>query len=611
MRRSAMALSLRWVARCCALLSMTAGAQGLSHNPDPLLHDGFESILAGPRRDADAARFLAQATFGPTTAEITNLRLTGYAAWFNAQFAAPVSTQVPYLDWVANLPPINNQNEVDDDTRLESWSINSAGTPDPSRSNVVPGDQLRQRVAFALSEIFVVSNANGTLNYQPWALASYYDMLARDAFANFRVLLEDVTKHPAMGVYLNAIQNQKADPAQNIHPDENYAREVLQLFSVGLVQLNLNGTPVLVGNAPVPTYDQTTVRGFAAVFTGWDFNNLGCGSNTYTCCNEDDYFGCGPSNADEPPWRNEMQAVEAFHDTTSDKQLLDYVNVARPNGLLLHGGNAQVELSAALDNIFQHPNVPPFISMRLIQRLVTSNPSPEYVQRVAQIFKDDSSAQHVRGNLKAVVQAILLDPEARYGQWRFPDSFGKVREPLVKSAQLWRAMAARSINGRNAALSNYPPIESWFGQAPLRAATVFNFFKPDFRPTGEMVTRNLAGPEFQILTDTVAVETPNYLFHQIFCNYVGSEDCNDSDAAETLSMDETRDAAMAAANPGQLVDNYSLLLMSGQMSPFMRNVLLTHLNSLTAADLGANLGRTRVQHALYLIANSPEYSIQK
>ena len=591
------------------------GAQGLSHWPEAGFHDSFEGVANAPAADSDAVRFLTQATFGATYDEITHLRDIGYQGWFNEQFTAPASTETQYLDWVASTFP---DEYLSDDTRVEIWTINSVGTPDPSRSgypNNAPTDQLRQRVAFALSELFVVSNSNGTLAYEPWALASFYDLLAADAFMNYRTLLEDVTKHPAMGIFLSMIMNQKADPDQNIHPDENYAREVMQLFSVGLTQLNIDGTPVLAGGEPVPTYDQTTVRGFAAVFTGWDWNNTGCGDNTYTCCmyNEEEgwgtYFWCGPSNYNDPPWRLPMQPIEHYHDSTSDKQLLVYPGVALPNGVLVHGGDAQTELTAALDNIFHHPNVGPFVASSLIRRLITSNPTPQYVQRVATVFNNNGSG--VRGDLRAVVKAILLDPEARYGQWQHPDTYGKLREPLLKVTQIWRAMEARTGNGRVSSLNVWPPLETEIGQAPMRSPTVFNFFRPDFQQPGEVEDRGMVSPEFQIMTDTMVVSTPNLLFSFIFCDYTGSDACWASDDPQTMQVYEDRDAAIAASNPTQLVDDYNLLFMAGQMSPFMRNVIVTRLNQLTEDDYGNDLGRVRVQHALYLIMNSPEYSIQK
>lgn len=610
----------RWAALATLALFLPlspAIGQGLSHLPDAGFHDSFDGVAGAFSSNADATRFLAQSTFGATADDIAHLRLIGYQGWLNEQFAQAASTQTQYLDWISSTFP---DEYLSDDSRMEIWSINAAGTPDPSRAGFpdnAPSDQLRQRVAFALSEIFVVSNSNGTLAYQPWALTSYYDMLAADAFVNYRVLLEDVTKHPAMGIFLSSIQNQKADAEQNIHPDENYAREVMQLFSVGLEQLNTDGTPKLAGGQPIPTFDQTTVRGFAAVFTGWDFNNIGCGDETYTCCTYDvtddhyidTFFYCGPSAGDDPPWRHPMQPIEHYHDGTSDKQLLSYAGVAIPGGLLHGIPDAQAEMTAALDNLFNHPNVGPFIATRLIQRLVTSNPSPAYVQRVAQTFNNNGSG--IRGDLKAVVKAILLDSEARYGQWSRPDTFGKLREPLLKATQLWRAMAARSADGRIGNLRPYPPIEFQYGQAPLRSPTVFNFFKPDYRQPGEVTTRGLNSPEFQVLGDTLVVATPNNLYYQIFCYYAGTDACWDGGDDDTLQLQEDRDAALAASDPAQLVDDYSVLLMGGQMSPFMRDVIVTRLNAIEDDPPRHPIGRTRVQHALYLIMNSPEYSIQK
>jgi uncharacterized protein (DUF1800 family) len=619
MSRAGRRVATAFLFGCLLGAAGAAHAQQASHRPDAGFHDGFGGIAAGPATDADAARFLAQATFGATAQDIVHLRVVGYEGWLEEQFAATPSRQVPYLDWVL----AGGQDYISDNDRLESWAINSAGTPDPSTCSSypdgcsVPSDQLRQRVAFALSEIFVVSNSNGTLAYQPWALASYYDLLARDAFVPYRNLLEDVTRHPAMGIFLSMIGNRKADPEHNLHPDENYAREVLQLFSIGLSQLHPDGTPVLVGGQPVPTYDQATVRGFAAVFTGWIWNNTGCGDSSYTCCVYDEEEGidtfewCGPSNQDDPPWQLPMQPIEHYHDASSDKQLLDYPGVALAGGVLVHGGDAQAELAAALDNIAAHPNVGPFIASRLIQRLVTSNPSPAYVARVAAAFADDGSAQHLRGSLRAVVRAILLDPEARYGQWRQPDRFGKLREPLLKATHAWRALSARSTSGRIANFSTWPWIEDLYGQAPLRSPSVFNFFKPDFSQPGEVHQQGLLSPEFQILSDTMLVGTPNDLFHQVFCFYVGSEACWGSDDPATLAMDYAADAALAAVDPAQLLQDYDLLLMSGQMSPFMRGVLLARLQALSGDEYGADLGRVRVQHALYLILTSPEYAIQK
>lgn len=569
-----------------AAAAATALAQNASHSPDQMWRHGFEGPAAGPFSDAEAARFLNQATYGATLVDIAHLRQIGYEAWFTEQFAEAPSYQQPFLDWVPG--------GVYQQQRLEAWLINSIGLYDPSSPPLEHKDQLRQRVALALSEIFVVSDQNAGLLLQAWSTASFYDMLVRNAFGSYRTLLEDVTLHPAMGVYLSMVGNRKPDTNLNIRPDENYAREILQLFSVGLKQLDTDGTPLLNGSGqPIPTYNQNTVRGFAHVFTGWNFND--CSTAEYPDC-VGEYH-----NPDSAAVREPMLPFEAYHDSSSTKQLLVYDFVV-PVGGLLAPGTAQAEMTAALNNIANHPNVGPFISKQLIQRLVTSNPSPAYVRRVATVFNNNGS--NVRGDLKAVVKAILLDNEARFGHWGGnADRFGKLREPMLKLVQLWRITAPRSINGRiNLSID---PAE-WYGQAPLRSPSVFNFFRPTFQQPGEIRNLGLYSPEFQIATDTMLVATPNDLDWRIFYFYIGStySYALENDA---LLMDYGATLNPLAANPAQLVDRLDLLLMSGQMSPFMRQVLLTRLNALP----NANGGRDRVQHALYLVLNSPEYAIQK
>ena len=213
----------------------------------------------------------------------------------------------------------------------------------------------------------------------------------------------------------------------------------------------------------------------------------------------------------------------------------------------------------------------------------------------------------VRGDFKAVVSAILLDPEARYGQWINADRFGKLREPLIRNTHLWRSMAARASGGRIDTINPYPPIEDWYGQGPLRSASVFNFFRPDFRQHGEVSSLGLYSPEFQILSDSLAVSTANRLFSLSFCYHSEGASCWADDDSSTLFLDTARDATLATVDPAGLIERYNLLFLSGQMSPAMRAFLLTRLNAIT----GSTRGRQRVQHALYLILNSPEYAVQK
>jgi len=314
--------------------------------------------------DVDAARFLNQATFGATEQSIADFRkLDSKAAWIDAQLALPASLTLPYV--------VANSNGSRRKDRHEPWWNNALDEP----------DQLRQRVAFALSQIFVISDLDKALSNNQYGVSDYYDMLSRNAFSNYRSLLENVTLHPAMGVYLSMVRNEKANPAENIRPDENFAREVLQLFSIGLFELDNRGQIINPDN-PTASYSQRTIEEFARVFTGWEYP-----SSRYW----------GDTNLSASAFQGRMVPVEEFHDTGS-KTLLNGVVV--PAGL-----STSQDMQRALDNIAGHQNVGPFISKQLIQRLVTSNPSPDYVGRITAVFNDNGSGE--RGNLGSVVKAIF------------------------------------------------------------------------------------------------------------------------------------------------------------------------------------------------------------
>lgn len=578
-----------------------AGQVSAGIAPVPIFASGFERNIDRPDSDAEAARFLDQATFGGRLADIAHLRQIGYTAWLDEQFAAGISRQEPYLDYIAGLP-----DGVYQPQRLEAWLIHAAQTRDPSNPLLTHDDQLRQRVAFALSEMFVVSDRNAALTFQPWSLAHYNDTLAAHAFGNYRELLEAVTLHPAMGRFLSMLGNRKSDATLNIRPDENYAREVLQLFSIGLHLLEPDGSVRLdAGNDPIPTYDQHVVRGFAHVFTGWNF--AGC-----TAAQFDD---CEPGNPYETPWRSAMEPVEAFHDTTTVKPLLDYDGPGPlPQIVLQPGGDARAELAFALDTIFRHPNVGPFVAKHLIQRLVTSNPTPAYVHRIAAVFDDDGHGE--RGNLGAVVRALLLDDEARRGHELMPETFGKMREPITKIVRLWRITDARSVNGR---VFRYGFPDD-YGQLPLSAPSVFNFFKPTFAQPGEIRDAGLVSPEFQIATDTQLVTAPNALGFCLFLFYVGSRYSNAWENGAPVPSEMLSDYTALktlAIDPPALIDHLDLVLLSGGMSDYMRDLLVLRLDGTPPDNIPGQEGGPpdvllwRVQQALYLILNSPEFAIQK
>jgi uncharacterized protein (DUF1800 family) len=474
----------------------------------------------------------------------------GFEAFLNAQFNAPASLEVPFIDSSGVTPPTPTQ-------LYQAWWTHA----------IVAPDQLRQRVAFALSQIFVVSGLGAGLGDQPVGMATYYDVLTRNAFGNFRQLLEEITLNPAMGRYLDMLRSSKADAARKTIPNENYAREILQLFSIGVYRLNLDGSLTLDGRgSPIETYDQNVILGLSAAFTGWNFAQPGTPR----------WFGA-PVNYREP-----MISFANYHEPGA-KTILDGVVIPANLG-------PQEDLRITLDTIFKHPNVGPFICQQLIQRLVTSNPSPGYIHRVASVFNDNG--QGVRGDLGAVVRAILMDYDARGTLQETQQGYGHLREPVLRISHLLRAFKATSATGRYAVNGTASLL-----QMPMRAPTVFNFFSPDYQPQGAMSELRLKGPEFEITTDATVVLVANYLRNIINGSMGPTENRTTIDLAYEQSI---------AGNPAQLVDHLNALLMGGTMSPAMRTIIV---DAVTKIPAGSPLERART--AIYLVVNSPEYVIQK
>ncbi len=530
-------------------------------------------VIPPPPTDAqlkDAARLLIQASYGPTTVAIKDAATKGPAKWIDDQFALPQSSHYAVLRAIELALPSNKDITSIDETPLMSslWKQAIQGQ-----------DQLRQRVAFALSQILVVSFRDGDLGGEEFAFASYMDMLGRNAFGNFRALLEDVTLHHAMGFYLDMMRSEKEDPGAGRQPNENYPREILQLFTIGLHQLNQDGTPRLDSSGnPIPTYDQDVVLGFAKAFSGWSV-----GINPKT----DQGFYNIPWPRFHPFWVTPMQAFPSKH-STGTKQLL--------NGAVLPAGQTpEKDLKDALDNIFNHPNVGPFISKQLIQRLVTSNPSPGYVSRVAAKFNNNGSG--VRGDMKAVIKAILLDSEARDRNLALGASFGKQREPIVRLANLVRAFKGASASGEYSFWWTQI-IDYGLGQQYFYSPSVFNFFAPDYAPQGPVANAGLLAPEFQITTDSQLLGTSNTMYAQINWGYGFKE--NDP---VNLNLSEF---IPAAADPAVLVDQLDLLLTGGMTSTATRNTIIGAVSAEPAAN-----APERVRKAIYLYAISPDYAIQK
>jgi uncharacterized protein (DUF1800 family) len=523
---------------------------------------------------AEASRFLAQTTFGPTKAEIdalTGKSTADLRAWIDAQEALPATSHLAATDDDFKTFATGTNPQYSQQNRQAAWW----------KVNVSAPDQLRQRVAFALSELFVVSDANTTLSGTPRGLANYYDLLARGAFGNFRDLLEQVTLSPVMGTYLSSLRNSKPTYDRNgqllTSPDENYAREVMQLFTIGLSQLQPDGTLKLDAlGLPIPTYDQKTITETARVLTGWSFN-----ADTSVASN---FRG---AKAD---FLSPMVLYPTFHDTGA-KTIVGGVQIpANQSGAK--------DLKDLLDALFNHPNTGPFVARRLIQRLVTSNPSPGYVYRVAQVFADNGSG--VRGDLGAVIRAILMDYEARSSAVAGNASFGKLKEPLIRVTALLRAFNGAANNGR------YPYTfpENQTKQAALRSPTVFNFFEPDYVEPGLLASSGLYAPEFQIVDDYSAISVPNLLWNVIYANRSAT---NPADATIGIQLDSL---IPLAGDPSALVEATNLILAGGQISQTITDRIAAAINAMPPTDVMSN-SVERVRSAIYLTVTVPQGAVQK
>ena len=525
-------------------------------NPNPGAATSIDvvSVLVGPPPSGHrvahnvAARFLDQAAFGPDAASIAQVQAVGLQTYLNEQFAAPIS---PYPDPSATGFGIGQVQA--------RFFVNAVHGP----------DQLRQRVAFALGQIFVASAVEEN---SPTQLVPYLQLLKNDAFVNFRQLMEDVTLSPTMGEYLDMRNNDKANPATDTRANENYARELMQLFTIGLSQLNQDGTLQLDASGnPIPTYDQAAIQNFAKVYTGW----------TYPV-----KPGATPQKHNPAYYIGPMVAFETNHDTTS-KTLL--------NGLVVPaGGTAESDLKAALDNIFSHPNVGPFIGKQLIQHLVTSNPSPAYVSRIAAVFNDDGAG--VRGDMRAVVRAILLDPEARDGDdgpaLAAPDTSGHLREPAFAVAAILRGLGAM-VNDTN----NLTGQATNLGQTIFAPPTVFNYFAPGFSiPTDFTGGAALLGPEFQLQSPSAAVARANMVNTFVYGG-LGNGAVIDWTALTSLG-----------ATPQALVDAVSNAFMYGEMPATVQTQILSAVNAITGTS--AAVYKARAQAAVYLTVSSAYYNVE-
>jgi uncharacterized protein (DUF1800 family) len=517
----------------------------------------------------DAARLLEQATWGPTPSEVTRVAALGFDAYVQEQVAEPASAYSGF-SYVTHTAPADCKYDASAPTGASSlcardnYSLFQVQRQFFQHALTGP-DQLRQRVAFALSQIFVVS---GTEIYEAYAMAAYQNLLLQDAFVNFRQMLEDVTLSPVMGRYLNMADSSKLNPKTGALPNENYARELMQLFSLGVYKLNPDGSQLLdANNQPQPNYDQSVILGLAAAFTGWTDAPLGSAPLAFN----------SPLN-----YQGSMQSVASYHDTGA-KQLVG--GVTSPAGQ-----TPEADLKAALDAVFNHPNVGPFIGKQLIQHLVTSNPSPAYVARVSAVFADNG--QGMRGDMAAVIKAVLGDIEARGDAPSDPQA-GHLREPALYITTLLRGLGAQSDGV-------YPRGQmAGMGQSLFTPPTVFNYYPPGYQLPG---TTRLA-PEFYIQNATTGLIRINFANQLIFG---GGAPADPTVTGSTgTSVDLTALVGTPPLSADQLVDQINTLLMHGSLSSQAHDVIVTAVIAAPASD---PLGQ--VKAATYLIASSSQFQVE-
>ncbi|WP_019615788.1 DUF1800 domain-containing protein [Psychromonas ossibalaenae] len=492
---------------------------------------------------AQYAKFLYRATFGPKKGEIDNLQKIGIETWFEQQTAAPPSYHLPKAQEFAAL----SDESVNDNMRTGAWW----------QRTIQADDQLRQRMAYTLSQIFVVSK-HGVGNRHA-ELANYYDILVKHAFGNFRDLLEEITLSSVMGKYLTLEGSQKTNTDKNTFPDENFAREIMQLFSLGLWELQPNGWPKLdaQGNK-IPTYSQNDVEELARAFTGWRSNDL-----------------FAPMYADNGRHDNEAKEI---------------LGTSFPAGQ-----SAEQDMQQALDLLFNHDNTPAFIATLLIKRFVTSNPRRQYILRVADVFR--SNADGIRGDLQAVLTAVLTDSDvlngfAESGDLQRKNTFGRVHEPIIAVANLARAFAMESSGPR---WWDYQYTEAHLGQSPLTSPSVFNFYTPDFTPQGELAENNLTSPEFYILTADNMRRIHNRLWANIYAAWAQpNEKSWIWDAAEFEALQ---------AFPEQYIALINERLFGGLIS----QGLAEYLNYMLTVELQGAYAHLRVRNTLYVAVTSPEF----
>lgn len=535
--------------------------------------------------ESAASRFLSQAALGYDFADIQEVMVKGRSLWIDEQMAKPVPFRLQ--DRVAFYHDFARTNLGDPNTGTRSGWWDNAWW----HYHMSSDDLLRQKVAFALSELLVISEISG-FGTNPYPLAAYYDIFLENAFTNYRTILQKVTYNPAMGLYLTYLNNPKSDPAQNRFPDENYSREVMQLFTLGTVKLNMDGS-VITDNqgVPVPTYDNEDIFELSKVFTGltwWDRTQF--------------YRGALNNNS----YLQDMVMWETYHEP-GPKNLLNGYVIPDRNPI-----NGNADISDALDHLFNHPNTPPFISYYLIQRLVTSNPSPGFVEDISNVFVNNGSG--VRGDMKAIIKAILTHPEASSCQAGEEAFFGALREPFNRYMQLNRALKVSTTSGvfRNEMNNVY----NFTGQRPLSSPSVFNFFQRDYSPIGPATDNDKVAPEFQITNAQSIAGYLSGLWEWIVDNNPADEndlytnEDNNTYVNEVSRLDFLEDLPYTDNDKVHiLIDKYNMLLAQGNLGAETVDIII---DAVKALPNGTDTEKERkARFVAYLVMASPEYVINK
>jgi len=577
--------------------------------------EGSISILnatagSGPSAK-EAARFLIQAAFGPdqdsaadadqipeNVEEVMNM---GIEAWIDDQLTRPIGRLTPMMGWQQELMENDPDHRLWNNRKMNAWWGRAMGLPKlrPDATEEQLPDPLRQRVAFALSQIFVISDRPERLAVEPAAMAHFYDKLLEGSFGNFEVLLKDVSLHPCMGIYLSHFANKKANPTNRTFPDENYAREVMQLFSIGLWMLNPDGTRILDNQGqPIPTYSNANITEFARVFTGLSFGALANGQTPQF-------------NAYDGDFTVPMKGWDEHHDLGPKTLLLGATTPTRTASPGNTGTATMADIDAAISNLSNHPNVGPFIGRLLIQRLVTSNPSPAYVGRVAAAFNAAP-----RGDMGRTVKAILMDPEARDPAKMADPTFGKLREPFLKAVNVARAFNASTEAG----WFYLSGLDAHHVQEPFNSPSVFNFYLPTYMPPGPLATAGLVAPELQIVNAASGVTAPNFFWdHMVEAEYglgASKPECSavlnlDQEwlmNLPNLNFDGSGQTSVTPLAPDPLIRRLDLVLTGGTLEPESFQIIREALARIGPGNWDWHEHRLKL--AIYLIICSPEFAVQ-